>query len=81
MTAEIVAGIVALVLALVGGVVGWTRIGKHGEETVKRKRAEAERDAATRQNVEAARPPLSGAESVAALRRLHNRLRRNKRVP
>ncbi len=79
MSIELIGGIVALVLALVGGGVGWSQIRKHGRELEKRKRAEGERDAAIEEAEIAARPPLSGAQSVDALRGLRASWWRRKR--
>lgn len=44
MTAELVAGLVALIVALVGGSVGWQEIKDHGAETERRKQAEVRAD-------------------------------------
>jgi len=46
MNIELIGGIVALVLALIGGGVGWSEVRKHGQEKAKRKRAESDADAA-----------------------------------
>ncbi len=47
MSATIVAGIVALVVLLVGGGVGWSQIKKHGAERERRRMAEARGENAT----------------------------------
>jgi hypothetical protein len=44
---EWVGGLVALILGLVGGGVGWSQVKKHGKEVQKRKQAEGERDEAS----------------------------------
>ena len=70
MSWELIAGAVSLILALVGGGVGWSQVKKHGREVERRKHAEGERDAAVKEAENAAKPPLTGAQSVDALRRI-----------
>jgi uncharacterized protein HemX len=71
-SAELIAGGVALLLALAGGIAGWSQIRKHGRALEERDRAREERDAAIKRADEAARPPLSGPESVDTLRRVRD---------
>lgn len=73
MSAEIVAGIVAFLLLLIGGGAGWVQVRKHGAIDGKLKQAKGERDAARKDDKIAARPPLTGRESVGVLRRLRAR--------
>lgn len=72
MTVEWIIGLVGGLLALIFGGVGWSQIRKHGRSLEQRDQAERERDAANEDADTAARPPLSGPESVDALRRLRD---------
>lgn len=82
MTGEVVAklvqGAVMLLLAVIGGGIGWDQVKRHGAETEKRKQAERERDAANLRADHAKAPPASPSEVVGILRRLrarHDRMR------
>jgi len=72
---------IALILALVGGGVGWSQVRKHGQNIERLKQAEGERDAAREQNEIAARPPLTGAESVGVLRRVREAYVGRRKLP
>lgn len=71
MTPEIVAGIVAFLLALIGGVAGWVRVDQHGAARERRRRVEEENDA-LRKRVSTA--PASVGEASEILRRRLARL-------
>lgn len=68
MTIELVMGIVALVVALVGGGVGWKRIQDHGAETERRKQAERDAHAAEKRAERASEAPASKQEAHRILR-------------
>lgn len=70
MSFELIAALVGGVLALIGGGFGWSQIRKHGRTIERHDQAERERDAAIQEAEEGALPPLTGRESVDALRRL-----------
>lgn len=74
--ADLVKGAVALLLALVGGGVGWDQIRRHGAETERRKQAERERDEANIRAEHAAQAPASPREVVGILQRLRRRRER-----
>ena len=58
--------------------VGWWQIRKSGALKGKLEQTEDERDAAIREAELAARPPLSGAQSLSVLRQLLARQKRNR---
>ena len=72
MSLDLILGLVGGALVALFGGVGWSQIRKHGEERAERRHAEEERDAAIRDAEVANRAPLSGPESVDALRRLRD---------
>ena len=67
---SIVAGVVALIMMLLGGGLSWREIKKHGRTDQKLEEAKKEREDAIREVEIGARPPLTGAESLAVLRKL-----------
>jgi len=81
-SAELIGGLVALIVALVGGSIGWQQIGEHGEKRAELRRAEEDLTHA-RAQVEAAKaPPADRGEASrilrARLKRLARRLRRTR---
>jgi len=74
-TAQIIAAVAAVLVALVGGGVGWDQVKRHGAETERRKQAERERDAANVRADHANKPPASVSEAVGILRLLRRRRR------
>ena len=73
MSAELIGGLVAFLLALLGGAFSVRSLKSHGASEEKQRRAERDRDAAITEAENAARPPLTGGESVDVLRRVRNR--------
>ena len=69
MTAELVAGLVALIVALTGGSIGWQQIKAHGAEREKRRQAERERDDANARADATKIPPAEKHEASEILRR------------
>ena len=76
MTTELVMGLVALVVALVGGGYGWQQIKSHGAEIERRKEAEGDAHAAEKRAERAETPPASKREARRILRDRLERLRR-----
>jgi hypothetical protein len=78
-TTELVKGLVALIVALVGVGVGWKRIQDHGAEREKRQQAEEDADAAEKRVEMATEPPASRSEAARILRRRLQRIARRMR--
>lgn len=86
MSIELAAGIVALILALVGGGVGWRQIRRHGREKALRQYETRRADDAEERERQDAQPPLTGSQGVSVLRLLRQRRMRSwwsrsKRLP
>ncbi len=76
MSLELIAGLVTLILALVGGGVGWNQVRKHGAERTRRKQAEGALDVAKAQ-IEVLMEALpSDTDLIASLKRLRKRARK-----
>jgi len=65
MSIEVVVGIVAIVLGLIGGGVGWSRIEKHGAAKSEKKQVKKELNAAKKREHDKSRPDLTPAEHAA----------------
>lgn len=76
MTAELVAGLVAIVVAIVGGSVGWQQIGAHGAEKERRRQAEGRAEDAEARADAAVVSPAGKREAAGILRRIARRSRR-----
>lgn len=74
MSPELVAGLVALVVSLIGGSVGWQQIGAHGEKRAELKRAKEDIRAAEARAERAEVAPASRAEASGILRRRLDRI-------
>jgi hypothetical protein len=74
--AEIVKGVVALLLAIVGGGIGWSEVKKHGAETEKRKQREKELSRVTEATERHRGPLATDSEYLGRLRRAQERLAR-----
>ena len=72
MSLELILGLVSGALVALFGGIGWSQVRRHGEERAERRQAEKERDIAVESAENAAEPPLSGPQSVDALRRLRD---------
>lgn len=72
MNFEIVAGIGLTLLTLIGGIFGVRSLKKHGAREERAVQARQERDHAVEEAENASKPPLTGDQSVDALRRLRD---------
>jgi len=73
MSLELIGGLVAFLLTLVGGAFSVRSLKRHGAVRQERDQAERERDAAIDEAEASARPPLTGGESVRVLRGLRRK--------
>lgn len=74
--AEIVKGAVMLLLALIGGGIGWDQVKRHGAETERRKQAERRADEAEATLRHRSRPVPTDREYGERLRRAKDRFAR-----